>query len=762
MRRPKYKHYERLTLEYLVTKTDGGRCLRSDIEAYWKIPPSSMSNVLSDMAKNKLVVRRPWFRKQEVIVISDLGQQLYSDIVARPLAYGLPYHVRTYLEKRIPKVKHLHSFQSSFVNRGLLSARDNVCVFAYPGSGKTLVAEMAMVETVKSGGKTLYCTPYKALDWQKYEDFKQSFSQLGASVAISDGDNPVRLEELEHADVIIGTYERVMGAIRRRENWLSQLDLICADEITLLADKERGAVIDLLLTLMKHREKNLRIITLSSIVGNALDIAKWLNAKPLIENRPLPGITMEEYIVGKEDDRMVFWSRDGDQRKQTAAEPEIEYLVRSNLDLGRTTLVFVGPRAETQKVAEQLKPLHTVDPVLASLVDEFKRSSYFEETTLTSQLCDLLKFGVAFHHAGLHKRVRRFVERLLKDGKLKTIVATTTLTHGIDYKIDCVVIDYPSVMKVHPLLCYEYINYKGRAGRYGKSNAACVYILCGKFDSQVLFSKFFLGSPEAVLPQEATAGEEIATMILAATTSGNVTSSGVKRIANDTLWAATHGAMLRLNRLLAKLCDDGFLVKDGERYTLTELGRMTNDANISPGDAIRILKLGTKPSVTDLVTTATSIDLVRKFRLTSVRRKDPTNMLLDWINEMPIDSIRGKYHEYYDDGDILLLGEYTALALQKIAAFTRDSAVKREIGLLVERLRCGVKEDIAVAGFTKLPALVREKARPLARALMKSGINNLEHLSEASPPELIRKLNLVEYQATSLIADAQRVRSSPA
>lgn len=757
MKRPKYRDYERRILEYLVSKTDSGECARSNLLDNCKIPKSSLTNVLTDMEKRSLVKRQESWGRTQKIIITDNGRKLFSDIVAKPVEYGLPYQIRQYLNKRVPAVKKLHPFQEDFVNRGLLSARDNVCVFAYPASGKTVLAEMGMVQTTTDGGKALYCTPYKALDWQKYQDFTQSFSQLNAKVEITDGDNPVRLGDLESADIVIGTYERIIGAVRRKERWLSNVDFLCADEITLLAEKNRGAVIDMLLTLMKYRKKNLRIMTLSGIVGNALDIAQWLDAKPVIENRPLPGIVVEENIVYRDRSQLIFWSRDGRKKTEDTDDDTVDYLVKKNLESGKTTLIFVGPRAKTQSIAEHLKRLHTRDSELARLVAEFRQSSYCENTQLTTQLCDLLEFGIAFHHAGLHKRVRRFVEKLLSEGKLRTIVATGTLSHGIDYKIDSVIIDYGSIERVHPFFCYEYINYKGRAGRPGKSVSSHTYLLCDKAEANRVFSNFFLGQPEELIPPSTLAEEETATMALAAAADGDITPTEVSRIAEHTLWALSKkGKIPRFDHVLADLCKSGFLTKNGSHYTLTELGRMTNQSNISPFDVSEVSKLGDKPSVRDLISTAARIDLVSRYRGTSARSMDPTDMLLDWIDEMPIDSIREKHRYYYDDGDILLLGEYTGIVLQKIFTFTNRNT-RRVIQVLAGRLRCGVRQDIARSGFTRLAAIAREKARPLARALIKNGYRNLTQLGKANPSRLAEKLTINEAQATNIIADARRL-----
>ncbi len=70
-------------------------------------------------------------------------------------------------------------------------------------------------------------------------------------------------------------------------------------------------------------------------------------------------------------------------------------------------------------------------------------------------------------------------------------------------------------------------------------------------------------------------------------------------------------------------------------------------------------------------------------------------------------------------------------------------------------MRCGVREDIVRNGFTKLTVVSRDRARPLARALVKNGYRNVAQLGRSSPSTLSKKLSLKEDQAISLIADCR-------
>jgi replicative superfamily II helicase len=759
VRRPRYRELEFKILEILATKADSGILPRPAIQKECRMPKSSMSDVLKDMESRNLVKRMAWFRNQERIAITEEGRAEYARLRTERLKFPMPYPVQRYLSRREPKVTDLFPIQQSFVDRGLLHVANNACVFGYPGSGKTLVAEMAMANELDNNGKVLYCTPYKALDWQKYYDFSRWFSDgLKAKVVITDGDNPIGATELLDARIVIATYERVLGAIQSAERWIWDITLVCADEITLFDDQSRGGTIDLVLTHFKSREKPPRIITLSSLVGNPLQISEWANAEPVVENRPLPGIRIEEYLAYRCGDEIVFLGRDGRRCVQKSTKDIIEHVVEQNLKKEETTLIFVGSRPETQQLAGRLRHYHKYDRQLASRAMDFFEKEIWEKTKLTKELCDLIGYGVAFHHAGIQRKARRFVEDLMRENLLKTIVATTTLSHGVDYSIDNVIIDLPAILRVHELHGYEYINLKGRTGRFGKSKSASVYILTEKKQAEDAFTKYFLGSPEPVLPSSTLAEGVIATTILLEAERSAVSPQRIADFLSKTL-CAKQGKVgsSSLRKIMEKLTEFGFLIRRKREYAITELGKKVNAANLSPHDARLVLSLSSSLSDKELIDIASNIDLARRVR---ERSKDffmdpVVDILMDWIEEMPIDSIKAKHGSYYNDHDIVELGEYTSSSLRKISLLVSDEKLKGRIDTLQERVKFGIKTDLVKSGLMRLPSLLHDKKRQLARSIFNSGLKDMLSLAKQQPESLTKKLNISKELAARIIADAK-------
>ncbi len=150
-------------------------------------------------------------------------------------------------------------------------------------SGKTLVAELAFLNNLKERkGKTIYIVPLKALASEKYNEFKKRYkgiARIGLSIGNTDSAEPY----LEKFDVIITTSEKFDSLIRHHTPWLTKVSTLIADEIHLLNDPGRGPTLEIIITLLRSVIKNIHILGLSATIGNPTELAKWLDAEPVID-----------------------------------------------------------------------------------------------------------------------------------------------------------------------------------------------------------------------------------------------------------------------------------------------------------------------------------------------------------------------------------------------------------------------------------------------------------------------------------------------
>ena len=123
--------------------------------------------------------------------------------------YISSYAVNVLKERGIHK---LFPPQEEAVNKGLFS-RKNMVIAIPTASGKTLIAELAMVKDVIEGGKCLYTAPLRALASEKYEEFRK-WEKIGLKIGISIGDFESTDEWLGKKDIIVTTSEKADSLLR--------------------------------------------------------------------------------------------------------------------------------------------------------------------------------------------------------------------------------------------------------------------------------------------------------------------------------------------------------------------------------------------------------------------------------------------------------------------------------------------------------------------------------------------------------------------
>ena len=186
----------------------------------------------------------------------------------------IPANVYEHLKER---VKELRPGQIKAINAGLFNNK-NLLVCTPTASGKTLIAEMAFLNSVAKG-KTLYVVPLRALASEKYDDFKKLYELHNYKIAVSSGDLDNSDTYLENYDLIITTSEKLDSLLRHKVAWINKVKTVIIDEVHLLNDPSRGPTLEVVITLLRQLIPNMQLICLSATIGNSQVVAEWLNAK---------------------------------------------------------------------------------------------------------------------------------------------------------------------------------------------------------------------------------------------------------------------------------------------------------------------------------------------------------------------------------------------------------------------------------------------------------------------------------------------------
>ena len=629
----------------------------------------------------------------------------------------------------------------------------SMIVIAPPSAGKTFLAECCVLDELQKGGRVLYITPYKALNRQKYELLTKYFKEY--DVVRTDGDTFPAIRRILKARLIVATYEKALMAVLRDEPWLQNLSAIVADEITLLSDEDRGHSLDLLLSVVKNICK---ILTLSSHIGNAPIIKKWLNADSY---EAPPDEMMEEYIVRKIGPSVKIENRTGSWEDDYPRTSTIKAIVKhSKLEKDRTMIVLVGERRIAERLASQVSKSFSLrkDRVDRLIIPD-------EETSILHRLSRTLKHGVAFHHAGLPFDIRENVEDLLDRRNINIVVSTPTLSHGVDFPLDHVVIDWDSFGKDR-LKKIEYMQYKGRAARIGKSRGGNVYVFSQDQQGTENRIRQFLSKPvEDVFPPHLDIDHLEWIVLLSCRQAAAQTTKAIKTYAKDLLknllvfrspaFRTTDRELNKiLNMALKRLKEMGLLSAKRNKIVSTKVGKIVSKIDWVPHDSYRVLtdleKLSSEDSnekiATGLLFAVTDIGLLKKFDLSrvanivlayvdSIRKEGkelpPKNLvrglalssiLLQWINEVPIEDIlrQSTTGNIVHDEDIRKLGNYASVEMRKIALVSEDLGYKKVAQVasaLIGRLKRGVKEELVseepATDLSRLECIGRRRSRRL-------------------------------------------------
>ncbi len=482
---------------------------------------------------------------------------------------GLPPGAVDHFERE--GIEELYPPQAEAVDAGATDG-ENLVAAVPTASGKTMIAALAMLSAVQQGGKALYIVPLRALASEKREEFA-AYEQFGVTVGVTTGNYESTDEWLATKDIIVATSEKVDSLVRNGADWLSDLTCVVSDEVHLIDDRNRGPTLEVTLAKLRQLTPALQVVALSATVGNADEIADWLDAA-LVDTdwRPIDLRMGVHYgnALNFDDGSTREVPIDGSEKQEAA-------LVRDILQEGGSSLVFVNSRRNAEAAGRRLrqvsKPALTDDEQreLADLAADIRDDS---DTETSEELATCVERGSAFHHAGLSATQRSLVEDAFRDRLLKVISATPTLAAGVNTPARRVVVrDWrrfdPSAGGMSPLDVLEVHQMMGRAGRPGLDPYGEAVLLATSHDeSQELFDRYVWADPEPVRSKLA-AEPALRTHVLATIASGFArTREGLLEFLEETLYASQSTEAGRLERVtdevLSYLERNDFIERSGD------------------------------------------------------------------------------------------------------------------------------------------------------------------------------------------------------
>lgn len=330
---------------------------------------------------------------------------------------------------------------------------DHTLVVAPTGSGKTLAAFLWALDNLArlassdrpAGTRVLYVSPLKALAVDVERNLRTPLAGLTRlahvrglpapqiSVGVRSGDTPpaLRRQLITHPpDVLITTPESLflMLTSAARET-LAGVQTVIVDEIHAIAATKRGA--HLALSLERLRDLSERgpaqRIGLSATVRPPEEVARFLSGgSPTTIVAPASTKTVELSVQVPVPDMTNL--------ADNSIWPDVEARLVDLIESHNSTIVFANSRRLAERLTARLNEIHAERSGVAVAPDGNPTvpggaPAYVMASGQTFGAPTLLARA---HHGSVSKEQRALVEEDLKGGRLKAVVATSSLELGID------------------------------------------------------------------------------------------------------------------------------------------------------------------------------------------------------------------------------------------------------------------------------------------------------------------------------------------
>lgn len=379
------------------------------------------------------------------------------------------------------------------------NVEDDLVVALPTSAGKTRIAEIAALIALSSDKRVLIVTPLRALSAQTERSFRKTFAPLGYSVSSLYGASGVSANDedaLRTKNIVIATPEKLDFALRNDPTLIDDVGLIVLDEGHMIGPTEREIRYEILVQkLLKRTDAvNRRIVCLSAILpdGQQLDdLTAWIRSDA--EGTPVKSIwrpTRQRFgaIIWKDRNQSAqlrfSLERDGafinnfveqfagSGGERTPRPRDVKDLTLFSAwrfaEQGKKTLIFISTAKWVSGYGDRAVDLvrRGYIPSLLDNPNDIQRALTVGREWLGTNhpAVKALQIGIAIHHGGLPNPFLRELEILLSEGIIKVIVASPTLSQGLNINAAVLLVPYLTRAGV-PLAGEEFANVAGRAGR---------------------------------------------------------------------------------------------------------------------------------------------------------------------------------------------------------------------------------------------------------------------------------------------------------
>ncbi|MET9379240.1 DEAD/DEAH box helicase [Streptomyces sp. NPDC002992] len=322
----------------------------------------------------------------------------------------------------------------------------HLLVVAPTGAGKTPIGMMAALKAHAAGRKAAWLVPQRSLTDELDRELAL-WRDHGLHIVRLTGEFAVDAELIRTADVWVATTEKFESICRAGSlrDALAEVGCLVVDEIHLLGDPSRGAVLEALLTRVREDTAGVRIVGLSATAANADEVADWLGARLVRTSWRPTRLTWQLPVLPTAD------APDWNARAAVRTNATVG-LARAVREDGGSVLVFCGSKRRVRATALALAadrglPTAGVDADDAEAVE---------------RVCT--KAGVRLHYRDWP--FKREAEQAFRSREADVLVATSTVAAGVNLPARAVIVSDTTIGldRIEVSMVQQMF---GRAGRVG-------------------------------------------------------------------------------------------------------------------------------------------------------------------------------------------------------------------------------------------------------------------------------------------------------
>lgn len=377
----------------------------------------------------------------------------------------------------------LTDFQRKLWN--FLSAGYSMSLTAPTSAGKSWVLQRYILNLLTdsqraNSGIAVYVVPTRALINQVGSTFSSVLKEWKIE-DISVCPIPITPAEVAKDKIIyVLTQERLQVLL---ENVQISPDILIVDESQTISEDSRGVILHSVVERMLHSTQQLQVLFASPFIKNpeiffeTFELDKPLPFKysetPVSQNiiyvSTPKGVYDECTLQAKINNQLMNL---GNKTLPRNSYNSSSLLINVAWEFGKNdkNLVYAGGAADCESIASMIcdtisefEPDTIAAPEILDFVD-FVREHIHPDYILANAL----EKQVAFHYGNMPAIIRRTIEDLFSEGKLRYLICTSTLLHGVNLPAKNMFLLNPTRGNNIPISSSDFWNLAGRVGRMGK------------------------------------------------------------------------------------------------------------------------------------------------------------------------------------------------------------------------------------------------------------------------------------------------------